>query len=102
MAVVHAVEIVKASGCDKLEVKIDSHFTINCVEKWIQKWKLNGWKTTTGENVKNREELELLDSVSTIPVRYVYVPGHKGNVGNMEADKFAKSGAKYPVQEVKV
>ncbi|CAG0912915.1 unnamed protein product [Notodromas monacha] len=102
MAVVHAVEIVKASGCDKLEVKIDSHFTINCVEKWIQKWKLNGWKTTSGENVKNREELELLDSVSTIPVRYVYVPGHKGNVGNMEADKFAKSGAKYPVQEVKV
>jgi len=28
---------------------------------WVKKWKKNGWKTSTGADVTNRDELQELD-----------------------------------------
>ena len=45
---------------------------INCMTKWIQKWKSNDWKLSTGESVKNIPDLKCLDSVcSKIKVNWV-------------------------------
>ena len=42
------------------------------VTEWIPKWKINGWKTINGANVKNREDLEKLQEVcSKINVKWV-------------------------------
>lgn len=40
--------------------------------KWTKKWKTNGWKSSNGSEVINREELELLDAEEAgIKVNYV-------------------------------
>lgn len=50
----------------------DSQFMINCITKWIQKWKKNGWKLSTGEAVKNKSDLMYLDALcSQIKVNWV-------------------------------
>jgi ribonuclease HI len=75
----------------ELTVNTDSKFLINCIESWIKNWKRNGWKTASGQDVKNIDDLKKLDHVcSKIKVNWVYVPGHKGHYGNEEADKLAR------------
>ena len=50
----------------------DSQFTINCMTKWINKWKLSNWKLSSGESVKNVPDLKYLDSLcSQIKVNWV-------------------------------
>jgi ribonuclease HI len=46
----------------KIVVKIysDSEYSINCVTKWIEKWKRKGWKTVEEKTVKNRDLIEWL------------------------------------------
>jgi ribonuclease HI len=45
---------------------------INCMTKWISKWKTNEWKLSTGESVKNIPDLKYLDSLcSKIIVNWV-------------------------------
>ncbi len=57
-----------------MELQTDSEFLINCMTKWINDWKANGWKKTTGEPVVNRPELEELDEISRlIKIRYVCI-----------------------------
>ena len=34
------------------------------MERWIVKWKKNGWRSSTGEEVKNRDLFERLDKVA--------------------------------------
>lgn len=43
--------------------------------QWIQKWKLNNWKATTGNDVKNKEDLMKLDAIlkSFQDVKWVYL-----------------------------
>lgn len=59
-------------GITKLKLKTDSQFTINCVTKWLNKWRRNGWKLATGEDVKNREDLEKLDkAIQGVEIKWV-------------------------------
>jgi len=90
--------ISQAMGADitMLEVNTDSQFLINCVTQWMQKWMKNGWKTSTGQDVKNKEDLVELDKLlkqGTISVKWTHVKGHSDNKGNIEADKLAVKGA---------
>lgn len=40
--------------------------------KWILKWKRNNWKTSTGEDVKNKEDLITLDqNMKKIKIKWV-------------------------------
>ena len=40
--------------------------------EWMPKWRMNGWKTTNGEDVKNKTDLERLsDACSKIDVKWV-------------------------------
>lgn len=41
----------------------DSEFVINCMTKWIMKWKVNSWRVATGGSVKNKEDLVQLDNL---------------------------------------
>lgn len=45
----------------------DSIYSINCITKWSKNWKLNGWKTSKGELIKNKETIkDILDLYETL------------------------------------
>lgn len=92
----HGIEGFNKSK-DKIEVISDSAYVVNAInDKWTVKWKLNGWKTTKGKDVKNRELWEELTSLlmsfksDGIKISFVKVKGHNGNVFNEAADEIAR------------
>ncbi|XP_066156967.1 ribonuclease H [Euwallacea fornicatus] len=89
-----ALYILKEKGFKKVKIMTDSQFTINCITKWIKKWKRNQWKLTGGGPVKNKEELIKLDTICAQfeHIKWEYCAGHSGIKGNEEADKLAKQG----------
>ncbi|XP_037778059.1 ribonuclease H1-like [Penaeus monodon] len=99
-AATYALELAHASGFDKVAIHTDSQFMINCMTSWLKSWKRNNWKKKDGEPVKNKEDLMDLDKASEgLMVKWVHVKGHSGNVGNEEADRLAREGAKLYKQD---
>ena len=95
-AAIKAIEIARDNGLKELIVKSDSKYVILGITQWSDNWQNNGWKTSSGDSVKNKEEWkQLLQLVhgSNIAITWNHVPGHKGISGNEEADKLAVLGA---------
>lgn len=97
-----------------LNIYCDSTYVINSVTKWINKWKYNGWKTSKGTDVENKELIVWIDKLlqtycSTISIRFIHVRAHKKRpsdkrseqyffwYGNHMADRFAVNGSKQSV-----
>lgn len=94
-AATHALITAKAAGYDKVAVHTDSQFMINCMTSWLKNWKKKDWKKSDGESVKNKEELIELDKATEgLAVKWIHVKAKSGIVGNDEARKLAKVGAK--------
>lgn len=96
MAAVYAIKKAKEIGIEKLCIATDSQFLISSIEKWIRGWKRNGWKTSSGQAVKNYDEFIELDKLledKSVNIKWVHVKGHKGIHGNEMADKLARDGA---------
>ncbi|ELW62330.1 Ribonuclease H1, partial [Tupaia chinensis] len=98
-----AIEQARAQNISKLVLYTDSMFTINGITNWVPGWKKNGWKTSTGKEVVNREDFAALERLtqgmeiqwaSTRANALMHVPGHAGFIGNEEADRLAREGAK--------
>lgn len=93
LAAVHALRQAKDLGISNIRVCADSQLLINGITKWIDKWKENNWKTTTGKPVVNKEEfMELENACKGINVDWRYVKAHSENHGNNEADRLAVAG----------
>jgi len=86
---------------DVVTIKSDSAYLVNSAMKYLKKWKSNGWKTNTGQSVKNRDLWEELDEIFTSKNRpkllFKHVKGHSGIPLNEEADRLAQS----EVREIK-
>jgi ribonuclease HI len=93
-----------------LNIYCDSMYVINSVTKWINKWKYNGWKTSKGTDVENKDLIVWIDKLlqtycSTISIRFIHVRAHKKQpsdkrseqyfywYGNHMADRFAVGGS---------
>lgn len=61
-AATEAAKRAYESGVTNLKVNTDSRFLVKCQKEWVPKWEANGWKTSTGEPVKNRSELVELNN----------------------------------------
>jgi len=97
VAAMEAIYQAERQGIQNLEIRTDSQFLINCIDWMETKWKLNGWRTASGKQVKNRDELAALDRAiqeSQMNVRFKHVPGHKGDSNNGYADQMARNGAR--------
>lgn len=96
-AAIRAIEIAKMNSIQKLWIQTDSMFLINCMTQWIEGWKRKGWKTSSSQDVINKDDLmrldNLLDEDKSFIIRWGYVTAHKGVYGNEAADRLAKAGA---------
>ncbi len=92
------LEAVRAHhGSEPLLIESDSLYAIKCASEWINGWRRNGWRTSTGGAVKNVELIRLIDeAISTRPgpVRFRWVRGHVGNYFNEQADTLAGQAAR--------
>ncbi|CAL8101502.1 unnamed protein product [Orchesella dallaii] len=67
-----AIREAKLNGINKLMIKTDSQFTINCVTKWLNNWKRNNWRLSSGGDVKNKEDLvKLDDAMQNMEIKWV-------------------------------
>ncbi|NXV76255.1 RNH1 Ribonuclease, partial [Atlantisia rogersi] len=89
-----AIEQAKSQNIKKLIIYTDSKFTINGITSWVDNWKTNGWRTSSGGSVINKDDFERLDNLTRgIEIQWMHVPGHAGFQGNEEADRLAREGA---------
>lgn len=87
-SVIEALSIVDVGS--KNVVYTDSSYLIKGITKWIKGWKKNGWVTKTKEEVLNRDLWEKLDHlVQDRMVKFKYIGGHIGIVGNERCDVIA-------------
>ena len=81
----------------------DSMYAINCASTWADTWMKNGWKTSNGLPVKNRDLIEpvrLLARLHTI--EFKHVKGHMGNGGNAYVDDLCSQAIKAVLKEFQV
>lgn len=79
------------------EVYSDSAYVVNSINNnWIERWRLNGWKTSKGDDVKNvelwMECLKLLSQIRQVGIKitFIKVKGHSGDTLNEYADEIAR------------
>lgn len=80
----------------EVELYSDSSYLVNAFKSdWITAWKLNGWKNSSKDEVKNRDLWEQLDVLCNIhKVTWIKVKGHSDNELNNRCDKLATGEVK--------
>lgn len=104
-AAIKAIQLAGENNMQELIINSDSKYVINGITEWTQKWMENGWKTTSGEHVKNKETwMELMNMIKStnINITWQHVLAHSGNAGNEEADKLALRAAKRNAKDIQV
>lgn len=87
------LRVWNGEGFDKVIVACDSEYVVKGISEWVPKWKTNGWQTSQGIPVENRDLWEaLLAALSKqddqgVLVQFWLIPGDKN-----EADDYAKAG----------
>lgn len=84
----------------RITITSDSKYVVNGVNSWINNWKRNGWKTSKGKDVANRELWEeVAELKKTHIVKANWTKGHKDNpttqpeIANETCDYLAQSAA---------
>lgn len=82
----------KLKGVDKIFIKTDSKYSIDCLTTWIDGWLSKNWLNSKKQPIKNRELIEpmyklYLEVKNNIELQHVY--GHSGVEGNELADRMA-------------
>ena len=76
-----------------LDLYTDSKYVMDGINDWIHNWKRNGWKTANKKPVKRSNLWIELDKLNSFhDVKWYWVKGHSGDVGNDMADELANQG----------
>lgn len=90
-AVIEGLRTLKRS-C-RVRVHTDSQYVQKGIGEWLPGWKRKGWKTSSGQPVKNRDLWEELDRLSAEhDIEWLWVRGHAGHPENERADALANAG----------
>ena len=97
-AILRALEIVPRNR--DVSIITDSRYAIDCVTSWYVNWRKNGWKTSVGKAVENKDLVEnilaKIEERNSLKVQtlFEWIKGHSNQPGNVEADKLAVEGAR--------
>jgi len=92
MAAIAALEALKSPCCVVLTT--DSQYVRQGMTEWMSGWLRRGWKTASGEPVKNRDLWERLHAAaSRHAVEWHWVKGHAGDPDNERVDQLARAQA---------
>jgi ribonuclease HI len=88
-----AIEAIKAvPPTVQLIIYTDSTYVKNGITIWIQSWRKNNWKSSSGKSVKNQDLwLELSLVINGRNIEWVWVKGHAECMNNNNADFIARS-----------
>jgi len=97
MELTAAIEALKClkSACE-VELFSDSAYLVNGFnQKWLVKWKQNGWINSSKDEVKNIDLWKELDRLNAIhAISWIKVKGHSDNEFNNRCDKLATDEVK--------
>lgn len=74
---------------------LDSQYVRKGITEWISGWRAKGWRTASGQAVKNVDLWQRLDALVTQnghAIDWRWVKGHAGDPGNERADALANLG----------
>ena len=77
----------------KIILYTDSKYVLQGIEEWIHNWKKKGWRGANKKPVKNIELWKELDELrDEHNIKWNWVKGHSGDLGNETADMLANRG----------
>lgn len=91
MAAIQALDALTRST--QVTLYTDSVYLRDGIMKWVDTWKVNGWRTANKKTVKNVDLWQRLVSASRRHrVEWIWVKGHAGHPENERADALARRG----------
>lgn len=93
-AVIEGLKQLKKQS--EVQVYSDSSYVVNTFKQgWIYNWMKKGWRTASGEPVKNKELWQELYNLTKIhKVEFIKVKGHSDNEFNNRCDEMAREAIK--------
>ena len=93
-AVIEGLKQLKKQS--EVQVYSDSSYVVNTFKQgWIYNWMKKGWRTASGEPVKNKELWQELYSLTQKhKVEFIKVKGHSDNEFNNRCDEMAREAIK--------
>ena len=86
-----------------VSITTDSQYVKQGVLSWVEKWKLNGWKTASRKDVKNKDLWQELDELNNMhQVSWYWVKGHSGHAENERVDQAANLAIDLMLDEIYV
>ena len=84
-----------------VSITTDSQYVKQGVLSWVEKWKLNGWKTASRKDVKNKDLWQELDELNNMhQVSWYWVKGHSGHAENERVDQAANLAIDLMLDEI--
>ena len=91
MAAIQALEALTRPT--QVTLYTDSVYLRDGIMKWVDTWKVNGWRTANKKTVKNVDLwLRLVSASGRHRVEWIWVKGHAGHPENERADALARRG----------
>jgi ribonuclease HI len=93
MELLAAIEALAAlTRPSEVKLTTDSEYLRKGITQWLAKWKLNGWKTSNKQAVKNQDLWGRLDELALVhSIEWHWVKGHSGHRENEIADQLANA-----------
>lgn len=95
MAPIEALKLIPDIPA-KVVIFSDSKYVVDGYTKWLPGWRAKGWRSASGDPVKNLELWErlvhLIESKPKLKVDFCWVKGHAGIAMNELADQLAAKG----------
>lgn len=93
MAAIKAIEAIKPNYKGPIVLFTDSTYVLKGITEWIVGWKKRGWKKSDKKPVVNKDLWQRLDVLNAArDIRWEWVKGHDGDLGNERADELARQG----------